>query len=148
MELKTGALHRTFHSFCMDCFENNTPPLLTAIEEAGARNHPPHSNKRTPPTTHKEHPVCDVPLLRGMILWQHIKSPLLFPVLIQLHGDGTICGMQLMFHVKPFHIHMSFVFLTDWKWGKCPDMSAHYYWAAQTVPPSHFSGGETSAVLL
>lgn len=40
---------------------------LSATEEAGAGNHPPHSNKRTPAFTHQEHPVCDVPLPGGTI---------------------------------------------------------------------------------
>ncbi len=45
---------------------------LSAIEEAGAGNHPPHSNKWAPSSTHQEHPVCDVPFPGGMSSNQNI----------------------------------------------------------------------------
>lgn len=39
--------------------------IFSAIEETGAGNNPPNSNKWTPSSTYKEHLVCDVSLPRG-----------------------------------------------------------------------------------
>lgn len=126
---------------------------LSAIEETSAGNHPPHSNKWTPSSTHKEYPVCDVSLPGGtspVVLKHNIQR---FIILdnndnnnnsSSIHDNnhnihefishaGAICVVIL--HSWPFSP-------TDWKWGKCADMPSHHYWAAQTVPASNFSGGE------
>ena len=47
--------------------------ICAAIEKAGAGNHPPHPNKRTPSPTHQERLVCDVSLPGGLspVFLQH-----------------------------------------------------------------------------